>query len=73
MSLEDVETNTSLGAKSSAFDGSLESDRKNIYQDGIVMDKIAVLSPEMFDPSAFKGRFSKIQRSKKRKVLPEGR
>ncbi|XP_023817886.1 protein furry homolog isoform X5 [Oryzias latipes] len=69
MSLEDVGTNASLGAKTRATDGSLEVESMNIDQDGIFMDKIAFLSPEMFDASAFKGRFSKIHRSKKRKGL----
>lgn len=73
MSLEDVGTNASLGAKTRATDGSLEVESMNIDQDGIFMDKIAFLSPEMFDASAFKGRFSKIHRSKKRKGLLDGR
>lgn len=79
MSLEDVKSTTSLGAESSASDhcnghclnqnqdqGVNQSDG----QDGIVLDRIASLSVDKFDPSDFTGRFSKIQlRSKKRRGI----
>lgn len=43
-------------------------------QDGIVMERIASLSMDMFEPSDFTGRFSKIQsRSRKRSRILGGR
>lgn len=43
-------------------------------QDGIVLERIASLSMDMFEPSDFTGRFSKIQsRSRKRSRILGGR
>lgn len=43
-------------------------------QDGIVLDHIATLSLERFNPRDFKGRFSKIQsKSRKRTRIIRGR
>lgn len=83
MSQEDV-TCSSLGAESCASascDGQTLSqgqdqdvENQNQGQDGIVLDRIATLSLDMFDPSDFTGRFSKIQsKSRKRKGIIGGR
>lgn len=79
MSLEDVKSTTSLGAESSASDHcnghclNQHQDHgvnQSEGQDGIVLDRIASLSVDKFDPSDFTGRFSKIQlRSKKRRGI----
>lgn len=84
MSLEDVGSTTSLGAESvqseycnghSLSQGQdQDPDNKSQGQDGIVLDRIASLSLDMFDPSDFTGRFSKIQsRSRKRTRIFLGR
>lgn len=49
-------------------------DNKSQSQDGIVLERIASLSLDMFDPSDFMGRFTKIQsRSRKRRRIIGGR
>lgn len=49
-------------------------DNKSQSQDGIVLERIASLSLDMFDPSDFMGRFAKIQsRSRKRRRIIGGR
>lgn len=87
MSLEDVrKSTTSLVAEScnsdhcnghSAVrdeDQDLDLDQQNQGQDGIVLERIASLSLDMFEPSDFTGRFTKIQqRSKKRTRIFRGR
>uniref|UniRef100_A0AAX7TL52 Furry homolog b (Drosophila) n=1 Tax=Astatotilapia calliptera TaxID=8154 RepID=A0AAX7TL52_ASTCA len=79
MSLEDVKSTTSLGAESSASDHcnghclNQHQDHgvnQSEGQDEIVLDRIASLSVDKFDPSDFTGRFSKIQlRSRKRRGI----
>lgn len=84
MSLEDVRSTTSLVAASSTSnhcnghsliqgqDQDLENQSQG--QDGIVLERIASLSLDMFDPSDFTGRFTKIQsRSRKRTRIIGGR
>ena len=82
--MEDVRSTTSLGAENGASDRcnglslrvGQEQDVENQSQgqDGIVLGLIASLSQDTFDPSAFTGRFSKIQsRSRKRKNIIRGR
>ncbi|XP_042286111.1 protein furry homolog isoform X1 [Thunnus albacares] len=77
MSLEDVRSTASFGAESIASDHadghslnqSQDQDLENQSQgqDKIVLERIASLSLDMFDPSDFTGRFTKIQpRSRKR-------
>ena len=78
MSLEDVRSSTtSLGAESGTSDHcdghsqsqgqDQELENHSQGQDGIVLERIASLSLDMFDPSDFTGRFTKIQsRSRKR-------
>ncbi|TNN54722.1 hypothetical protein EYF80_035065 [Liparis tanakae] len=71
MSLEDVGSTASLGAESNTsdhYDGHRLSpgqdqdlDNHSQGQDGIVMERIAALSLDMFEPSDFTGRFTKIQ------------
>lgn len=84
MSLEDVGSTTSLGAESNTSDPcdshslsqSQDKDLENQSQgqDGVVLDRIASLSMDMFDPSDFTGRFTKIQsRSRKRTRIIRGR
>lgn len=84
MSLEDVGSTTSLTAESVASDHcdghslsqGQEQDQENQCQgqDGIVLERIASLSLDMFDPSDFTGRFTKIQsRSRKRTRIIGGR
>ncbi|KAF7654968.1 hypothetical protein LDENG_00062650 [Lucifuga dentata] len=86
MSLEDVRSTVSLGAESSASDhcdglslsqGPDQDQKDHSHsqaQDGIVMERIASLSLDMFEPSDFKGRFTKIQsRSRKRTRIIRGR
>lgn len=47
--------------------------RQSHGQDGIVLERIASLSMDMFEPSDFTGRFSKIQsRSRKRSRILGG-
>lgn len=54
-----------------AQDQDLES--RGQGQDGIVLERIASLSMDMFEPSDFTGRFSKIQsRSRKRSRILGG-
>ena len=84
MSLEDVRSTNSLGVESGAsdhFDGKSLSqgqdrdlENHSQGQDGIFLEHIASLSMDMFDPSDFTGRFSKIQcRSRKRtRILGAG-
>lgn len=49
-------------------------DSKSQSQDGIVLERMASLSLDMFDPSDFMGRFAKIQsRSRKRRRIIGGR
>lgn len=84
MSLEDVGSTTSLTAESIASDHcdghslsqGQEQDQENQCQgqDAIVLERIASLSLDMFDPSDFTGRFTKIQsRSRKRTRIIGGR
>lgn len=84
MSLEDVGSTTSLTAESIASDHcdghslsqGQEQDQESQCQgqDGIVLERIASLSLDMFDPSDFTGRFTKIQsRSRKRTRIIGGR
>lgn len=83
MSLEDVGSTMSLGTESGTSDhcnGSLsqgqdqDQDYHSHGQDGIVMERIASLTLDMFEPSAFMGRFTKIQsRSRKRTRIFGGR
>lgn len=83
MSQEDVRNTAGLLAESSAAsecsgpsvrqaqDQGLE--RQSQGQDGIVLERIASLSMDMFEPSDFTGRFSKIQsRSRKRSRILGG-
>lgn len=84
MSLEDDRSTTSLGPENGASDHcdghslsqgqdqDLESQSQS--QDGVVLERIASLSLDMFDPSDFIGRFTKIQsRSRKRIRIIGGR
>lgn len=84
MSLEDVRSTASLGAESGASDpcdGQSQSqgqdqdlENQSHGQDGIVLERIASLSLDMFDPSDFTGRFTKFQsRSRKRTRIIRGR
>lgn len=84
MSLEDVRSTASFGAESVASDHadgqtlnqSQDQDLENQSQgqDRIVLERIASLSLDMFDPSDFTGRFTKIQsRSRKRTRIIGGR
>lgn len=85
MSLEDVRRSTSsLVADSGNSDHCKDNaavrdedqdlDQQNQGQDGIVLERIASLSLDMFDPSDFTGRFTKIQqRSKRRTRILKGR
>lgn len=84
MSLEDVGSTTSLVAESVTSDHcdghslkqSQDQDLENQSQgqDGIVLERIASLSLDMFEPSDFTGRFTKIQsRSRKRTRIIGGR
>lgn len=85
MSLEDMRrSTTSLVAESCksdhcnghsvARDEDQDLDQQNQGQDGIVLDRIATLSLDMFEPSDFTGRFTKIQqRSRKRTRIFRGR
>lgn len=84
MSLEDVRSTASLGADSYTSDycnglslsqgQDLDLDYQGQGQDGIVMERIASLSLDMYDPSDFTGRFTKIQsRSRKRTRIFGGR
>ncbi|KAI3373189.1 hypothetical protein L3Q82_006498 [Scortum barcoo] len=77
MSLEDVGSTASLGPENGASDHcdghsvsqgqDQDQESQNQGQDGIVLERIASLSLDMFDPSDFMGRFAKIQsRSRKR-------
>lgn len=76
MSLEDVGSTLSLAADSVASDhcdsrslsqGPDQEQEQGQDQDGIFLDRIASLSLDMFEPSDFTGRFSKIHaRSRKR-------
>lgn len=83
MSQEDVRNTAGLLAESSpssecngpsatqAQDQVLE--RQSPGQDGVVLERIASLSMDMFEPSDFTGRFSKIQsRSRKRSRILGG-
>lgn len=74
MSLEDVKSTPGLGAKNGASDhcnghcqnqGQAHGESQNEGQDWIVLERIASLSVEKFEPSDFTGRFTKLQ-SKKR-------
>lgn len=84
MSQEDVRSTTSLVAERSASkhcnghsliqgpDQDLEGQSQG--QDGIVLERFASLSLDMFDPSDFTGRFTKVQsRSRKRTRIIGGR
>lgn len=84
MSQEDVRSTTSLVADSSPAnrcnghpliqgqDQDLEGQSQG--QDGIVLERIASLSLDMFEPSDFTGRFTKVQsRSRKRTRIIGGR
>lgn len=88
MSQEDVRSAASLVAESSASnhcnghsliqgqDRELEgqSPGQSPGQDGIVLERFASLSLDMFDPSDFTGRFTKVQsRSRKRTRIIGGR
>lgn len=83
MSLEDVGSTTSLGESgtSDLCDGQSPSqgqdqdpENQSQGQDGIVLERIASLSLDMFEPSDFTGRFTKIQsRSRKRTRITGGR
>ncbi|AWO99932.1 putative protein furry -like [Scophthalmus maximus] len=77
MSLEDVRSTNSLGAESGASDPcdgqslshgqDQDVENQSQGQDGIFLERMASLSMDMFEPSDFTGRFSKIQsRSRKR-------
>lgn len=81
MSQEDVKYTVSPGADASGHcnghslsqckDHGPESESQG--QDGIVLDRIASLSLDMFNPSDFTGRFTKIQpRSRKRTKIIRG-
>lgn len=84
MSLEDVRrSTTSLVAEScnsdhcnghsAVQDEDQELERQKQGQDGIVLERIASLSLDMFEPSDFTGRFTKIQqRSRKRTRIIRG-
>lgn len=85
MSLEDVRRSaTSLVAEScnsdhcnghsAAQDEEQDLEQQKQGQDGIVLERIASLSLDMFEPSDFTGRFTKIQqRSRKRTRIIRGR
>lgn len=80
MSQEDVKSVVSPGADSSASDHcnghcqDQDPENESQGQDGIVLERIASLSLDMFDPSDFTGRFTKIQsRSRKRTKIIRGR
>lgn len=84
MSLEDVRSTASFGAESTASEHtnghsrnhSQDQDLENQSQgqERIVLDHIASLSLDMFDPSDFTGRFTKIQpKSRKRTKIIRGR
>ncbi|KAF3840941.1 hypothetical protein F7725_006803, partial [Dissostichus mawsoni] len=77
MSLEDVGSTTSLGAESITSDHcnghslsrgqDQDLDHQSQGQDGVVMERFASLSLDMYDASDFIGRFTKVQsRYKKR-------
>lgn len=82
--MEDVRSTTSLVAESGGSnhcnghsviqDHDRDLDNQNQGQDGIVLERMASLSLDMFDPSDFTGRFTKIQqRSRKRTRIIRGR
>ncbi|KAK5887632.1 hypothetical protein CesoFtcFv8_016222 [Champsocephalus esox] len=84
MSLEDVGSTTSLGADRITSDHcnghslsqgqDQDLDHQNQGQDGVVMERFASLSLDMFDASDFIGRFTKVQsRYKKRTRICGGR
>lgn len=83
MSQEDVRSAAGLPARSSASSECIGPstmqaqdqylERQSQGQDGIVLERIASLSMDMFEPSDFTGRFSKIQsRSRKRSRILGG-
>lgn len=82
--MEDVRSTTSLVAESGGSnhcnghsviqDQGRDLDNQDQGQDGIVLERMASLSLDMFDPSDFTGRFTKIQqRSRKRTRIIRGR
>lgn len=80
MSLEDVISIASLGAGSGSSDHcnsqgqDQDPENQSLGQDGIFLERIASLSVDMFDPSDFTGRFTKIQsKSRKRTRIIRGR
>ena len=73
MSLEDVRSLSTLGSQTGidqTQDPHQDQNRSQDHdQDGIVLDRIASLSVDMFVPSDFKGRFSKIQSRKRTRII----
>lgn len=80
MSLEDVRSTASLGAENGSLHHGDDAppcqgqDRDVENKERILLDRIASLSLDTYDASAFTGRFTKIQsRSRKRTRILEGR
>lgn len=85
MSVEDVRRSTTslvaescnsdhCNGRSVVQDDDQDLEQEKQGQDGIVLERIASLSLDMFEPSDFTGRFTKIQqRSRKRTRIIRGK